>query len=139
MWGVNPDNEIIGVPKLTAAFGTDWQISDHLFFGNDHLFFNPSFHMMYRQTMFRNGDFKTDYGEAPDSIAQAEKNKYWTHINNFFIDFGISYTNAYFYGLDIGIAVKNVTNNQTEQSQSFNVGTNVWRGRTFDLTVRYSF
>jgi outer membrane receptor protein involved in Fe transport len=135
-WGVNPDNEIVGVPKLTAACGTDWEIYNHLFF-------NPSFRMMFSQTLFRNGDFQTALAHAPDSAAKAavnaRKNDYWTHVNNFFLDIGVSYTNLYFKGLDIGIAVKNVTNNQTEQSQSFNVGTNVWRGRTFDLTARYSF
>jgi len=136
-WGVNPGNEIVGVPQLTAACGTDWEIYDHLFF-------NPSFRMMYSQTLFRNGDFQTDLATAgTDTVAQnavnAAKNSYWTHVNNFFIDIGISYTDAYFKGLDIGLAVKNVTNNQSEQSQSFSVGTNVWRGRTFDLTVRYSF
>lgn len=135
-WGVNPENEIVGVPKLTAACGTDWEIYDHLFF-------NPSFRMMYSQTLFRNGDFQTALANAPDSAAKAavnaRKNDYWTHVNNFFLDIGVSYTNLYFKGLDIGIAVKNVTNNQTELSQSFNVGTNVWRGRTFDLTARYSF
>lgn len=136
-WGVNPANEIVGVPRITAACGTDWEVYDHLFF-------NPSFRMMYGQTLFRNGNFQTDLANAgTDTVARnavnASKNSYWTHVNNFFIDIGISYTDAYIKGLDIGLAVKNVTNNQKEQSQSFSVGTNVWRGRTFDLTVRYSF
>jgi hypothetical protein len=142
-WGVNPNNEIIGVPKLTAACGTDWEIFDHLAFANSHLYFNPSLRFMYGQPMFRNGDFQTDLANAADSLAKDSvnnnKNIYWTHVNNFFIDLGVSWTNVIFKGLDIGVAVKNVTDNQTEQSQSFNTGTNVWRGRTFDITARYTF
>jgi hypothetical protein len=135
-WGVNPENEIVGVPKFTAACGTDWEIVDHLFF-------NPSFRMMYGQTLFKNGNFQYDLANAKtyqDTLAiNDNKNSYWTHVNDYFIDFGISYKDAGFKGLDIGLAVKNVTNNQSEQSQSFNVGTNVPRGRTWDLTARYSF
>jgi outer membrane receptor protein involved in Fe transport len=143
VWGVNPDSEIIGVPRLTAACGIDGKIFDRLFFSDDHFYFNPSFRMMYGQPMFRNGAFQTRLANAPDSLARAavnnDKKSYWTHVNNFFIDVGVSYSNVYFKGLDIGVAVKNLTNNQTEQSQSFNTGTNVWRGRTFDLTARYTF
>jgi len=136
VWGVNPSKEIIGVPTFTAAFGTDWEIYDHLFF-------NPSFRFMYGQPMYENGDFQTalarDTSKAAQDKVKAKANEYWTHVSNFFIDAGLSYTDVYFKGLDIGIAVKNVTNSQSEQSQSFNTGTNVWRGRTIDLTARYSF
>ena len=125
------------MPEITAACGTDWRITDHLSF-------NPGFRYMYHQPMFKNGDFQSDLKHvAGDSVATAEingrKNRYFTHVNNFFLDFGISYTDLYFEGLDLGVAVKNVTNNQTEQSQSFNTGTNVWRGTTFDATLRWSF
>ncbi len=143
-WGVNPDKEIIGVPKITAAVGTDWNIFKQALFSNDHLFFNPSFRYMYGQPSFRNGDFQTDLKNvAGDSLATARinsrKNSYFTHVNNFFLDISFSYNNVFFDGLDLGIAIKNVTNNQSEQSQSFNTGTNVWRGRTVDATLRWKF
>jgi hypothetical protein len=135
-WGVNPDKEIIGVPRLTSSLGADWEIVDHLFF-------NPSVRTMFRQPMFKNGAFQADLAAAGDSAGQAivnsRKNSYWTHVNNWFIDAGISYTDAFFKGLDVGVSVKNIADNDTEQSQSFNTGTNVWRGRTFDITVRYRF
>jgi outer membrane receptor protein involved in Fe transport len=136
VWGTTPENEIIGVPRLTAAWGTDWEVIKHLYF-------NPSFRFMYQQPMFQNGDFQTAYVNAPDSLARedvkSKKNDYWTHINTFFIDMGISYTDLLFKGLDAGFTVKNILNTQTEQSQSYSMGTNVWRGRTFDFTVRYAF
>jgi outer membrane receptor protein involved in Fe transport len=144
VWGVNPSNEIIGVPKVTAAWGVDWDVFEHLLFRNDHLFINPSFRLMYNQPMYKNGEFQTalvNAGTDTDKVLRVnnEKNNYWTHVNNFFLDLGVSYTNIYFKGLDFGLSVKNVTNNQTEQSQSFNNGTNVWRGRTVDMTLKYSF
>lgn len=137
VWGTTPENEIIGVPKLTAACGADWEIVNHLFL-------NPGFRFMYQQPMFKDGEFQTDLANAGiDTIAQkkikARKNDYFTHVNNFFLDIAISYTGLIFKGLDVNLAVKNITNNQTEQSSSFSEGTNVWRGRTIDLTIRYAF
>jgi outer membrane receptor for ferrienterochelin and colicin len=136
VWGTTPENEIIGVPRLTTTFGTDWEIINHLYF-------NPGFRFMFNQPMFKNGDFQTALSAAPTENLKEEvksrKNEYWTHVNNFFLDLGISYSDCIFKGLDIGVTVKNVTNNQTEQSQSFNTGTNVWRGRTFDISARYAF